>query len=317
MWMHPRFQALLRRATVPRLCKQSYGAMPLAYGTCSLLCWQCVVEYACVALPRCTRSWCGWGGSAARRPSRRTCTPTPSGSLSSLSSLNSPNSAVPSWRLAAARWPPPRGTRTGKAAAGAPVPSRSRGRSLRPKCAQTQGRRYNTHPAIVWFGRGADSKGADANAISDHASPRSYPRAFGKALARLAGQHLAPEARPPAAVSDPWETVSRLRAVCPDEDLWADAKMEEVLHYLLTNKHLVGRPPPCAARPAAGSEAAAPRSDAIPEPPRGGLPSSLMPTKAQVSRRPGARPCRRPAIRCGPAGVPAGCHLPAGGRPAP
>ena len=73
-------------------------------------------------------------------------------------------------------------------------------------------------------------------------SPRSYPRAFGKALATLAGKHLVPADRPLAAVDDPWATIAWLREVSPDEDLWADAKMDAVLHYLFANKHLAGRP---------------------------------------------------------------------------
>ena len=67
---------------------------------------------------------------------------------------------------------------------------------------------------------------------------RSYPRAFGRAVADLVGQRVHPRAAELEAVADAdmAPTLAWLRQ--EHTDLWADAKMEEVLRYLLSNKYL-------------------------------------------------------------------------------
>ena len=68
------------------------------------------------------------------------------------------------------------------------------------------------------------------------APPRSYPRSFGRAVARMAGKYLMPSAQAvPGSVADPRATLKFLKDV--ESDLCADAKMEEVVDYLYTNKH--------------------------------------------------------------------------------
>ena len=62
-------------------------------------------------------------------------------------------------------------------------------------------------------------------------------------MARLAGQHLAPAAQPARIFTeDPWPTIGWLRSMAPDDDLWVDAKMDQVLRYMFANKHLASRP---------------------------------------------------------------------------
>lgn len=70
--------------------------------------------------------------------------------------------------------------------------------------------------------------------------PRSYPREFGEAFARLEKDNLTPMERfMDFEGEDSNETLKWFwRKIYVDEDLWDDAKMTDVLTYLLENRHL-------------------------------------------------------------------------------
>lgn len=69
---------------------------------------------------------------------------------------------------------------------------------------------------------------------------RSYPKAFGRALARLVGKHMAPKERALDTVDarDALQSIEWLRTIVPSDDLWTDARMDEVIAYLFTNRNV-------------------------------------------------------------------------------
>ena len=70
---------------------------------------------------------------------------------------------------------------------------------------------------------------------------RSYPRAFGRALARLAAKHCHPVASPLARATRASAPRALFKSM-PGEDLWEDANLESVVSYLKRSKHLECRP---------------------------------------------------------------------------
>ena len=66
---------------------------------------------------------------------------------------------------------------------------------------------------------------------------RSYPRAFGMAVARLAKRHL--QLNPNTTMEAPVEDLSCwVRQLMPWDGSWEDARLGEVFQYLCRNKRL-------------------------------------------------------------------------------